>query len=520
VKMFAGVAAGVLLSLTVATPAAQAHPLGNFTINRSSALVISMDRVTVLYTVDMAEIPTFQEKPRIDADGDGGLAGEELDGYAQGLGRSLIQEVTLTADGEMVPLTLGDCRASLRPGQGGLSTLRIEATFSGELPSERTALAYEDRNFTDPERLGWKEVTARAVDGQGIESSSVPSTSPSDRLRRYPQDLLSSPFDVTTAHLIVAPAAAGGRGSSSASEGGGRPDALGGSFAALIERPLSPPFFFVAVLLALSFGALHALGPGHGKTVMAAYLVGAQGRVQDALLVGVAVSFMHTASVVALGLATLAASNLFAPEAVYPWLSLATGVVVLSLGGWLLVSRTAPLLNAGPEWGHSHEHGHPHTHSHEHPGAYSYEHRAPHSTGPGHGDSTAHGHAHPPGPAHSVGRGHSHGPRGGGGAPVLSWRGLGAVALSGGLLPSPTALVVLLGAVALDRIAFGVVLVTAFSVGLAAALTAVGVLVLRARDFANGRLGHRAGALLPVLSAAAIVAVGLWLTARAVLNLP
>jgi len=103
---------------------------------------------------------------------------------------------------------------------------------------------------------------------------------------------------------------------------------------------------------------------------------------------------------------------------------------------------------------------------------------------------------------------------------VLSWRGLGAVALSGGLLPSPTALVVLLGAVALDRIAFGVVLVTAFSIGLAAALTAVGVLVLRARDFATGRLGRRAGVLLPVLSAAAIFAVGLWLTARAVLNLP
>ncbi|MBA2274685.1 MAG: hypothetical protein H0W21_12420, partial [Actinobacteria bacterium] len=303
-KMFAGVAAGVLISLTVAAPAAQAHPLGNFTINRSSALAISTDRVTVLYSVDMAEIPTFQEKPRIDADGDGDLAGEELDGYAQRLGRSLIQEVTLTADGEIVELTLGDCRASLRPGQGGLSTLRIEATFSGDLPSERTALAYEDRNFTDPERLGWKEVTARAVDGQGIESSSVPSTSPSDRLRRYPQDLLSSPSDVTDAHLILAPEAAGGGRSSSASQGGGRPGALGGSFAALIERPLSLPFFLTAVLLALAFGALHALGPGHGKTVMAAYLVGAQGRMQDALLVGVAVSLMHTASVVALGLAT------------------------------------------------------------------------------------------------------------------------------------------------------------------------------------------------------------------------
>ncbi len=488
------VAAGVPICLALGAPAARAHPLGNFTTNRSSALEISTDQVTVLYSVDMAEIPTFQEKPRIDADGNGDLDGSELDDYGQRMGRRLIAGVTLTADGEMVPLTLGGCRGSLQPGQAGLETLRVEAIFTGELPSERAALAYEDHNFTDPERLGWKEVTARAVDGQGIASSSVPSASPSDRLRRYPQDLLSSPSDVTSAHLILAPEAAGDPASGSGSDrGNGGQDAVGGSFAALIERPLSPPFFFVAVLLALAFGALHALGPGHGKTVMAAYLVGAQGRTQDALMVGIAVSLMHTASVVALGLVTLAASNLFAPETVYPWLSLATGVVVLGLGGWLLASRTAPLLNAGPGWGHSHEHAHTHSHS------------------PGHG----HTHTDPPGHGHTPGGGQG----GGGGAPVLSWRGLGAVALSGGLLPSPTALVVLLGAVALDRIAFGVVLVSAFSVGLAGALTAVGVLVLRARDFATGRLGHRAGVLLPILSAAAIVAVGLWLTARAVLNL-
>lgn len=503
-----GTAAAVVgLTLIMAAPAARAHPLGNFTTNRSSALEVSTTEVTVHYRVDMAEIPTFQEKSRIDSDGDGEVSGDELDRYARAMGRRLVEEVTLTADGELVELALGATRASLAPGQGGLDVLRIAASFIGDLPSERVALAYEDRNFTDPERLGWKEVTAFAVDGQGIESSSVPSRSPSDGLRRYPRDLLSSPPDVTRAHLILAPEAGDGREGGSGAGTATTPQAgATSSFAALIERPLSPVFFLAAVVLALGFGALHALGPGHGKTVMAAYLVGGRGRPQDALLVGVAVSLMHTASVVALGLATLAASNLFAPEAVYPWLSLAAGVVVLGLGAWLLWSRLGLVFPSGARSGHpgGHQHaaaGHPHAHPHGHIHAHPHEHDA----------------AQPNHPAPV--RRHNGGTGSGDKEPLLSRRGLGAVALSGGLLPSPTALVVLLGAVALDRIAFGVVLVTAFSVGLAAALTVVGVLVLRARDFASGRLGHRAGVLLPVLSAAAIVVVGLFLTARAVVNL-
>lgn len=508
-RRLGGAAAVIGVTLILAAPAARAHPLGNFTTNRSSALEVSTTEVTVHYRVDMAEIPTFQEKSRIDSDGDGEVSGDELDRYARTMGRRLVDEVTLTADGELVELALGASRASLAPGQGGLDVLRIKTSFIGDLPSERVALAYEDRNFTDPERLGWKEVIAFAVEGQGIQSSSVPSQSPSDGLRRYPRDLLSSPPDVTRAHLILAPQAGEGRedGSGTGPATTARAGAAS-SFAALIERPLSPAFFLAAVVLAIGFGALHALGPGHGKTVMAAYLVGGRGRPQDALLVGVAVSLMHTASVVALGLATLAASNLFAPEAVYPWLSLAAGVVVLGLGAWLLWSRLGIVLPFGarPAQPHGHHHG---------------------DTGVGHTHAHPHGHSHPhrhePGaaPDHAVPvRSHEGGRGSGGQEPLLSRRGLGAVALSGGLLPSPTALVVLLGAVALDRIAFGVVLVTAFSVGLAAALTAVGILVLRARDFASGRLGHRAGVLLPVLSAAAIVVVGLVLTARAVVNLP
>jgi ABC-type nickel/cobalt efflux system permease component RcnA len=243
-----------------------------------------------------------------------------------------------------------------------------------------------------------------------------------------------------------------------------------------VERDPSAAFTGFAILVALLSGALHALGPGHGKTVMAAYLVGTAGRARHAIAVGAAVSLMHTASVIGLCLVTLWAQNLFAPEAVYPWLSLISGVVVLGLGGYLLATRLRPRRA-----------GHGHTHSHEH-----------------------HGHTHGAGDAHSHGPAdHTHGH-----SPV-SWRGLGALALSGGLLPSPAALVLLLGAVALGRVAFGLLLVLSFSVGLATALTLIGILVLRARDFAARRFGRRAAATLPVLSAGAILAMGLFLTTRA-----
>ncbi|MDP9225340.1 MAG: hypothetical protein M3P18_16145, partial [Actinomycetota bacterium] len=247
-----------------------------------------------------------------------------------------------------------------------------------------------------------------------------------------------------------------------------------------IEHDLSPIFLVVALLLAFAAGALHALGPGHGKSIMAAYLVGNEGRVRHAVVVGVAVSAMHTASVVALGLVILGASKLFAPETVFPWLSLVSAIVVLALGAYLLRSRlraraAARHLHDGD--GH-HDHDHPHDHPHIHP------------------------HPHPsPGVA------------------PTSWRGLGVIAISGGLLPSPSALIVLLAAVALHRIAFGVVLVGVFSIGLAGALTTVGVLVIKARTYASRRWGESLTNALPIFSAAAILLIGAVLTAGAVAKL-
>ena len=197
---------------------------------------------------------------------------------------------------------------------------------------------------------------------------------------------------------------------------------------------------------------------------------------------------MHTTSVVVLGLITLWASNVFAPEAVYPWLALASGAVVLGLGIWLLRART---MNRRARAEHHHDHDHSHHHH----------------------DEASHARAH------ALGLDHDHGSLPDG-VRLTSWKGLGAIAVSGGLLPSPTALVVLLGAVALHRVIFGIALVGAFSIGLAGALTGVGLLVLKTKDVLSRRSNGRLARLLPVLSAAAIVCLGLFLTGQAVVNLP
>ncbi|MEA2460036.1 MAG: nickel/cobalt transporter (NicO) family protein, partial [Actinomycetota bacterium] len=316
-----------VLSLLALAPApASAHPLGNFTINVFSGLEISRTTVTVHHIVDMAEIPTYQELPRISAPG--GMITEGLDDYAQVSAKAYAKNITVEADGEKLPLSITWSSAELRPGQGGLQTLWIDTTYVVRLPQADTTIAYQDLNFAD--RLGWKEIVAVVQNGQGLVSSSVPTDSVSNELTTYPKDKLSSPLDQRDARVEVRPGATGtGATPTKISEGNDWSGALGARFTSLIERDATPGFLAVALLLALAAGALHALGPGHGKTIMAAYLVGADGKGRHALTIGVAVSLMHTLSVVALGVITLSASRLFPPEEVYPWLAFASGVVVL-----------------------------------------------------------------------------------------------------------------------------------------------------------------------------------------------
>jgi nickel/cobalt transporter (NicO) family protein len=192
--------------------------------------------------------------------------------------------------------------------------------------------------------------------------------------------------------------------------------------------------------------------------------------------VGIAVSLMHTASVLALGAVTLYASRSFPPDRVYPWLGVISGAIVVALGGGLLVVRSRAGKRGEDRW-------HPHAHPHEH------------------GDERSHQDLHAVPDR----------------APT-SRRGLLALAVSGGILPSPTALVVLLASIALHRLAYGLLLIGMFSVGLAAALTGVGLVALRARSLVSTRLGTRAATLIPIASAAVILMAGLVLTTRAVVQ--
>ncbi len=435
------VAAGVLAG--PAGPAA-AHPLGNFTVNAYSGLTVTPGLLRIEYVLDLAEIPTFQELARIDADGDGAVEGSERDGWARSKASALAGQLHVEVDGRPVGLEARVATLELLPGQGGLDVLRLEAGFVAPVP-ESGRVEYLDGN--DRGRIGWREVTAVGTGGMAVTGSTVPAGSISGGLTAYPEDLLSSPPEVRRAAFSFGPgvqAAAPGATIGQTS----RPGEQGGILAGLVARPdLSPALVLLALGAAFGVGALHALAPGHGKTVTAAYLAGAAGRVRHAVAAGAAVAVMHTAAVVGLGVAVLAAEEAFSADRVYPWLGLVGGAAAAALGAGLLVVRVR------------HRRDHRRGHVHEH---------------------------HPP----------------------LSPRGLAAIALSGGLLPSPSAVVVLIGAASLGRLAFGLALIGAFGMGLAAAITAIGLGAVRARTALDRRLPRRVAEALPIGSAAVILAVG------------
>lgn len=418
-----------LLALLTPGPAG-AHPLGNFTVNRYAGIELSGDRVFVHYALDLAEIPTFQEGKRL-----------RTPEAAAELGRGL----ELSVDGRRRSLRVLDRRVELRRGAGGLQTLRLDAVYDAG-PSGRQ-LTYADGNLED--RLGWKEVVVRATRGARVVSTTAPARSISDELRSYPRDLLREPADTASAQVILVPGPA--HGSPPQLTGSATQRRHGGGFESLIAgEELGPGLVALSLALALFWGAAHALTPGHGKAIVAAYLVGSRGKARHAVALGGIVTVTHTIGVFALGLVTLALSEFLVPEDLYPWLNLTAALLVVGVGVTVLRRRLRDRI-------------HPHNHHHH----------------------------------------HDHGP------------GLLAVGISGGILPCPTALVVLLAAISLHRVGFGLLLIVAFSLGLASVVTGIGLLAVSARRlFSRLRLEGAAVRTLPAVSAAAIVVLGLVMTFR------
>ena len=487
---------GVLAAVLVPAAAASAHPLGNFTVNQHDALDLYPDRIEVTATVDLAELPTLQEKSTVDARTEcATLAGN----------------LVVTAGGHRLQWTVGSGTTfELQPGSAGLPTSRLTCPLSAPASLGKPSTVDVDNRYRS-DRIGWRELTA-VGHGVRLVDPPIPSVSVSDNLRAYPQDLLSSPLDVRTAHLVTEPGD-GGPDVAAAPRAGpaqsgpaqsrpaqSRPAEPGGltGWSVGVERHLAglvggrhftPLVGMLAVLLAIALGAGHAALPGHGKTVMAVYLTGQAGRVRDALGVAATVTLTHTGGVLVLGLLLTSVASL-AGEAVLGWLGVVSGVTVAAVGAGMLVAARRRLRRGGADHDHGHthhDHGHDHGHTH-HQHGHAHQH---------HGHTHQHGHDRPS---------------------RLSIVGMG---VAGGLVPSPSALVILLGAIGLGRTGFGILLVLGYGLGMAATLTAAGLALVALRRRWAGRLSGagtrwaRLSGLAPAGTAALVLLVGVGLAGRA-----
>ena len=516
--------------------AAMAHPLGNFTINHYAGVRIQPDRVLLDVVIDEAEIPAFQSRQAIDLDDDGEVIDAELRAGAETRCGELAVGLALTVDGEApLALSLQEAGLAFPLGASGLATLRLACVFQAVLPVELTADTPTRISFSDStrlDRLGWREVV---MVGDGVALSAVDgelrATSPSARLSTYPADLLARPladavvsvdavadptitappFDVPDADPIgaVAPAA-----SPAPTPVGGAavPGGIGGELPTIFrEANLTPFVLLLSIVTAAALGAGHALTPGHGKTLMAAYLVGTRGTSLHALGLGLSVSLSHTVGILVLAAIVVGAADVLPPDVVVRTAPLVAALSILAIGAWMLIGElrrrrsvaASMKAHAAAEHEHAaaHEHDHPHEHEREHEHDHPHDHEHPAR------DQGEHSHG---------GIRHSHLPAAGS---TITWRSLFVLGLAGGLIPSTSALLILLGSIAAGRPAFGFILVVAFGLGMAGVMTGIGLVMVFARGRldrlpAGGGLG-RVRDTVPLVAAVLVFGFGLYLTAQA-----
>ena len=444
-----------------------AHPLGNFSVSHYTRLEVSAKGVEVTYVLDLANVPSYILLRDWKFSSQTDLkrkASEQAQEWAKGLefraNGKLVEPQFLSADIHV---------ANYVDYRGGPEAVKITSIF--KLPSVASPLQFEDHNFSD--RFGWKEIVIVAGAGAEIVTASQGNADRTNALAAYPPDAMTAaPQDLRafvdwrvssspaiTPHIVPIP----------------QPDPVPPP---TTERPTPPPLVpaksdFLSHILAMSqiplqwmllglvvafgLGGAHALEPGHGKTIVAAYLVGSRGTMKHAALLGAVVTFTHTISVFLLGLAMLVLSKSIVPGNVIKTLEIASGLSIVAIGAMLFYQRLRDLR-------------HPHSHSH-----------LPDQ--------------------HEDGE--------------VTLGSLIALGVSGGLVPCPAALVIMLGAIAFGHTGLGLVLLIAFSLGLAGVLMVVGMVVLYARKWlpdSDATSRHPILRLAPVLSALIIICVGLLMT--------
>jgi nickel/cobalt transporter (NicO) family protein len=514
--------------LLVVPAIASAHPLGNYTINHYAEVRVEPDRVLLDVVIDQAEIPTFQARQDFDLDADGEVSDDEIEAGRIEACRTIASAIEVTAGGAPLDLVALEAGLAFPPGVGGLSTMRESCAFEAALPapiaSGPTEITYADRSF--PERIGWREIVTRGSEVTlATTGGELRETSVSQRLTSYPADMIATPladqrlavtaspggpalppFEVPDAQPIPgappisAPSPAVSTPPPSAAPASQAPASVpGGVTGAELpsifrQADLTPVVILLSLLAAAGLGAGHALTPGHGKTLMAAYLVGTRGTALHALGLGLSVSVSHTAGILLLAAVVVGFSGAIAPDVVVRWAPVVAAVSIVLIGGWMLLGevrrrRSARALVGGPAHDHGHDHGHDHdSHEHEH----------------SHGGVT---HSHRPTPGSSI-----------------SWRSLFLLGLAGGLIPSTSALLILLGSIAAGRPAFGFILVVAFGLGMAAVMGGIGFALVAARDRIEGmELGQglaRIREAVPLVASVVVLSFGLVLTAQALGGTP
>ncbi len=563
-KLFLSKRAAPILALIVfalLVTAAFAHPLGNFTINHYARLELASDQIRIRSILDYAEIPTFQEKQNMDVDSNGALSETERAAYLDALVPRLIENLTLTVNNQPVPLTPEKNSAQLEflPGQGGLEVMRVsmwlDAPFNA---SARDEIQFRDDNYS--ERLGWREIVARDGNGVAIQTSNVSTQDLSNELTAYPENLLTNPPNIRQANLTITPGA--GTSSPINPQNPITTGALGAfdrtreEFGKLLtsNQELSPTVLLISFLAAIALGALHAFSPGHGKAVVCAYLVGSRGTWQHAVFLGLVVTITHTAGVYALGGVTLFLSEYILPEQLFPWLGFISGALVAIIGIQLFLQRLQAARTKTTSFDkamqhiHSHDNGHSHDHDHQHDHTADHEHDHAddhaHDHAHDHQHEHAHAHNHPtteppnhpttPSLPHSISHSHSFATPEEEAAHARehlaeiqafekpSWKNLLSLGISGGLLPCPSALVVMLSAIALGRVLYGLFLIIGFSLGLASVLVLTGLALLYAGKFA-GRMfgGNRVGSFMryvPIVGAFLVALLGIGIALDAFLQ--
>jgi ABC-type nickel/cobalt efflux system permease component RcnA len=485
-----------LLSLAVF---ATAHPMGNFSVSHYARFEVTKHGVDLQYALDLAELPTFdllrswkleRTSPR-----------SALEAKAREQAQVWINQLQITADGKSIHPKLERVELAIADGAGNLPVLRI--SVRAHLDAAGGTLAYEDQNF--PDRAGWKEIVILADEGATLQRASHTGKDVSKGLTAYPPDPTVAPPQDLRAELkwsverpilaerkptVIAPLpqptrAPVGPSPAAATPAAAPPGAVvRGDFLSrlLHEREITPWMILVGIAAAFVLGAAHALTPGHGKTIVAAYLVGSRGTLKHAIFLGGMVTFTHTISVFALGLATLFLFHYVMPEKIVQVLGAISGLSIVAVGAWMATKRLKAVRHQYQHEHHLKHHHHHHDHDHHH-----------------------HDHDHHHGPG-----GHTHMPD------EISWAGLTALGASGGLVPCESALILLLGAIALRRVGLGLVLLISFSAGLALVLMAIGALVLFARNLLPDRKRSSSNPFfrwLPVASSALVVILGLIMTA-------